>query len=222
MRRALMECGMLTFVNKYALNVHSQNGEDGIIAECVSRLKLTSGHAVEIGGNDGLWMSNTRNLVNQGWSGLFVEYDYNFYLKSKQNWAGYDRVRHQCSKVDGNNINAFVDERCDLLSIDTDGADYDIFSGLKARPAIVIVEIDSGIPPDSLEFNSDGAAGYGAMVRLGIGKGYFLLAHTGNMVFIDAKYKHLFPDVDGDPIATPELYFNRSWLREDQFAPVGA
>lgn len=64
---------MLEFVNKYARNVHSQNGEDGIVAECVNRLGLVTGHCVEIGGNDGQWMSNTRNLIEQGWSGAFIE-----------------------------------------------------------------------------------------------------------------------------------------------------
>lgn len=208
---------MLSFVEKYAKNYFaSQNGEEGLLIEVIKRLRIEYGVSVEIGGNNGLYCSNTALLLKEhGWQGLFVEYDYNLYLESKRNWAGNPRVRSQCSKVDGKNINAFVDERCNLLSLDTDGKDYEIFSGLKAKPAIVIIEIDSGIPPDSLEFNSDGAAGFGAMVRLGMDKGYFLLAHTGNMVFIDDKYRHQFPDIDRDPIANPEVFFNTSWLREE-------
>lgn len=218
---------MLSFLQKYAKNVHSQNGEDGIIEQCAERLELAGwlgrveseewspGCCVEIGGNDGQWMSNTRHLIENGWSGLFVEADYSLYLKCKENWKHNPRVRSQCSRVDEKNVNAFVDERCDLLSLDTDGSDYLIFDGLKAKPKIVIAEIDSGLDPSFASFNNDGAANYFAMALLGINKGYFLLCHTGNMVFVDQQYKDLFPEIEGDPLIDIELYFNRSWIKEN-------
>lgn len=206
---------MLSFLNKYAGNVHSQNGEDLIVRECVSRMGLTTGHAVEIGANDGQWMSNTRHLIEQGWSGLFVEGQYDLYLKCKENWQHNPKVRSQCCYVDERNINAFVDERCDLLSLDTDGSDYPILCGLRAKPKIVIAEIDSSLDPNFASFNSDGGANYFAMTLLGITKGYFLLCHTGNLVFVDEQYRHLFPEVDRDPLTDIEYYFNRSWMREE-------
>ena len=215
---------MLSFLHKYAKDYFaSQNGEEGILLEVCRRLDLEHGYAVEIGGNNGLYCSNTALLLkDHGWSGIFVEYDYNLYLESKNNWrdngpffSSGRRVRHQCSRVDGNNINAFVDDRCDLLSLDTDGSDYRIFARLKAKPKIVIVEIDSSIPPDVEGFNSDGAAGYFTGVELGIEKGYLLLCHTGNLVFVDYQYKNLFPEVKGrHPLIESEYYFNRAWLKE--------
>lgn len=207
---------MLSFLNQYGYNVHSQNSEDGVIAECVKRMGIAAGHAVETGGNDGQWMSNTRLLLENGWSGLFVEADYNLYLKCKANWSHNPKVRSQCSRVDGKNINAFVDDSCDLLSLDTDGSDYEIFQGLIAKPKIVIIEIDSSIPPSDPSFNSDGGAGYFRGVELGLEKGYFLLCHTGNLVFVDEKYKHLFPEVKSrHPLIDSEFYFNRAWLKEE-------
>lgn len=206
---------MLSFLNKYAGNVHSQNGEDFIVRECVSRMGLSSGHAVEIGANDGHWMSNTRLLIENGWSGLFVEGQYDLYLQCKQNWQHNPQVRSQCCYVDERNINAFVDERCDLLSLDTDGSDYLIFDGLKAKPKIVIAEIDSSLNPDFSSFNSDGAANYFAMTLLGITKGYFLLCHTGNLIFVDEQFEHLFPEIDRDPLTCINDYFKRDWLREE-------
>lgn len=206
---------MLSFLNQYGHNAHSQNGEDGIIIECIGRMGLPFGHAVEAGGNDGLWMSNTRHLIESGWSCLFVEVNYDLYLQCKANWQHNPQVRSQCSRVDGKNINAFVDERCDLLSLDTDGSDYQIFAGLEAKPKIVIVEIDSSIPPNDPSFNSDGAAGYFRGVELGLEKGYFLLCHTGNLVFVDEQYKHLFPEVKSKhPLIDSEFYFNRAWIKE--------
>lgn len=209
---------MLSFLNQYAKNhVFSQNGEEGIIYECLFRMgTATQGHAVEMGGNDGRWCSNIALLLNNNWSGLFVEADYNLYLKCRQNWADYPKVRSQCSRVDGKNINAFVDDSCDLLSLDTDGSDYEIFAGLEAKPKIVIMEIDSSIPPNVEGFNSDGGAGYFTGVELGLEKGYFLLAHTGNLVFVREDYKHLFPEVKSKhPLIDSECYFNRSWLKEN-------
>ncbi len=207
---------MLTFLNKYARNVHSQNGEDGILLECLRRMEIVKGHCIEIGGNDGQWMSNTRLLIERGWSGSFIEADYSLYLKCQANWAHRKDVKCTCSRVSRDNVNAFVDGSCDVLSMDTDGADYQIFNGLRAQPKIVIVEVDSSIPPDADAVNSDGGAGYLPMVSLAYLKDYFLLCHTGNLIFVDEHYRHLFPEIKGrDPLIESEYYFNRSWLKED-------
>lgn len=209
---------MLNFLHKYGANYFtSQNCEEGVLIEVVKRMAIDEGRCVEIGGNDGLWCSNTALLLqDHAWHGLFVEYDYQLHLKSKENWASNPRVRHQCCRVDENNINAFVDESCDLLSLDTDGADYRIFAGLKAKPKIVIMEIDSSIPPTDPSFNSDGAAGYFRGVELGLEKGFFLLVHCGNLLLIDYQYKHLFPEVKSrHPLIDYEYYFNRAWLKEE-------
>lgn len=205
---------MIDFVSKYGHNVHSQNNEDGIIAECVKRLGLEKGHCVEVGGNNGIWMSNTAALLERGWSGAFVEADFGLWQQCRDRWTQRPDVKCICSRADERNINAFVDDLCDLLSVDTDGSDYEIFYGLKAKPKIVIVEIDSSIPPDSRECNADGAVGYLPMVELARRKGYFLLAHTGNLVLVDDQYwaSH-FPEITAHPLLDPQLYFNRSWLK---------
>lgn len=218
---------MLSFLNQYAGNVHSQNGEDLIIAEAWRRITAdqrdgyryngeggTLGQVVEAGGNDGLWLSNARYLIEQGWSALFVEADYNLYLKCKQNWAHNPKVRSQCSHVDSQNINAFVSDDCDILSLDLDGPDYRVFEGLKTRPKIVIIEIDSSYPPQVEAFNKDGAGTYRNTVQLGISKGFFLLVHCGNLIFVANEYRHLFPEIEGDGLSNAELYFNNAWVME--------
>jgi hypothetical protein len=169
---------------------------------------------VEIGGHDGKFCSNTALLIDSHWNGLFVEADYNLYLQCKANWANNPNVRSQCSRVDERNINAFVDDSCDLLSLDTDGSDYEIFKGLKAKPKIVIIEIDSSYPPEiKYRFNKDGAGTYNNTTALGIEKGYFLLCHTGNLVFVRNEYRELFPEIEGDGLSNSELYFKRDWLK---------
>src|SRR5690242_13068173 len=109
---------MLSFAEKYAKNINSQFGEDGIIAECLHRMNLEKGECVEIGGNDGLWLSNTANLVENGWSGKFVEADCSLYEKARDRWQHRPDVKCICSRVNGSNVNAFVTDSTDLLSSD--------------------------------------------------------------------------------------------------------
>ena len=205
---------MLELLNKYAKNItYSQNGEEGILIECLKRMKITTGYAVEIGANNGKWCSNTALLIENGWTCKMVEADFNLWKLCADNWKGNDKVTCTCSMVDKYNVNAFVDNTCDVLSIDTDGQDYEIFKALKAKPKIVIVEIDSSIPPNQTGFNSEGGAGYKVMVELGIEKGYTLLCHTGNLVFVDKQYKKLFPEIKGDGLKNSEQYFKTDWLK---------
>lgn len=203
---------MIEFLEKYGFNVYSQNREDGVVAEVVRRLDLATGHCVEFGANDGFQFSNTARLLNQGWSGLMIEADWSLYQRCVHNWAHNLNVRVQCSRVDERNINVFVTDKCDLVSLDTDGDDFKIFSALKASPKVVIIEIDSSYPPDVIAFNKDGAGTYRNTTELGISKGYFLLCHTGNLVLVRNDYRDLFPEIPSDGLSNAELYFNRGWL----------
>lgn len=213
---------MLSFLNKYARNpFYSQNGEEGIVIQCVRRfvdhgvLKHEgAGHAVEIGANDGKFCSNTALMIDSHWSGLMVEADWDLYQKCKANYADNPNVRSQCSYVDERNINAFVGDDCDLLSLDTDGGDHRIFCGLQAQPKIVIVEIDSSLPPDKEVFNADGAAGYWAMTVAALERGFFVLVHCGNLILIRQEYAHLFPECKPHPLLEWERYFNTAWLNK--------
>ena len=202
---------MLEFVNRYASNTYSQNGEDGIVAECLRRMQIGKGSCVEIGANDGQWCSNTARLIELGFSGLMIEADAILAQRCEDRWRHNPDVITVCCEASGRNVNAFVTRDVELFSADTDGCDYDIFAGLKAKPKICIVEIDSSLPPLDHVFNKDGGAGYLPMVELGLEKGYFVLSHTGNLIFVDTYFQKLFPEVKGDPIKNCQQYFNCAW-----------
>ena len=125
---------MLDFQRKYGGNVHSQNGEDLIVSEALRRMQIETGKVVEIGANDGLWLSNSRHLIEHGWSAVLVETQFELWKKAEANWAHRPDVKCICSHVDQYNVNAFVKDDCDVLSTDTDGSDYAIFKGLKRNP----------------------------------------------------------------------------------------
>lgn len=205
---------MLDFYGKYAANkIYSQNGEEGIIEECLKRLKLNTGKAVEFGGHNGKYLSNTALLADKGWHVHFIEADFNLYQQSVKNWEGKNNVKHTCSMVGPKNVDAFVKSDTDIVSIDVDGLDHAIFKTMAAKPKIVIIEIDSSIPPDKEEFNREGGSGYLPMAKLAIEKGYFVLCHTGNMVLVANEYRKLFPEIKGDGIGNSDVYFRKYWLK---------
>jgi len=192
---------MLDFVKKYSGGQYSQNGEAGIIDECLRRLDWGEGIAVEFGAPTKEFCSNIFHLTKiPTWRC--------FYFDPNPQEEGIDQLY-----VTPENVNKFIPE-CDVLSIDVDSIDYSIWKAYTGKPAIVIIEINSSISPtDDEPVNSmqDGTA-YKPMCELAIEKGYFVLCHTGNIIAVDNQYRSLFPEVTGDPVKDHHLYFNTSWL----------
>lgn len=190
---------MLDFVNKYAKNVYSQCGEDGIIEEVIRRVGLIGGVTVEFGAPTREYCSNTFALPISSWVKFF--YDIN-----PTNPDG-EVIKKEITEANINDLPA-----CTILSMDTDGKDLELWQAYRGRPDIVIIEINSSLPPDRDYYNPISGASYKLMVELGIRKGYFLLCHTGNTIFLLHKYRHLFPEIIGDALTNWPLYFNKSWL----------
>ena len=92
-----------TFYSKYKKNVHSQNGEDGIIEELLKRLNITSGWVCEFGAWNGIYLSNTFNLVEKKFNAVFIEGDskrYNDLLKTVEQYPNIVPIK---AFVDFNN-----------------------------------------------------------------------------------------------------------------------
>jgi hypothetical protein len=180
---------MLEFIKKYGWNKYSQNGEDGIIQEVISRLGLKKGVAVEFGGADGFFCSNTAALREIGWKVWMYDIEPR-------------ATRVEKKAITESNVNELPES--DILSIDIDGNDYFVWAAYDSKPDVVIIEVNSSIPPHENHVSSERGASYKAMLTLGELKGYFLLCHTGNMVFILNKHKDKVPDGGAE--------FNPAWL----------
>jgi hypothetical protein len=190
---------MIEFAKKYGKNIlTSQFGEEGILLEVIKRIGLKPGVCVEFGGHDSRFCSNTRLLADEyGWTTRMFDINPQSPLVEKR----------EITPENVNNLPA-----CSLLSIDTDGPCYWIWKAYKGLPDIVIIEINSSYSPHSWHVPGPAGCSYLPCVSLGLEKGYFLLAHTGNCIFLLNKHRELFPEIEGDGIGNCELYFNTDHL----------
>lgn len=65
---------------------YSQGPEELVIGACFPGME--SGYLLDIGANDGETLSNTRALVERGWTGTFIEPDYEAFGKLAKLYAG--------------------------------------------------------------------------------------------------------------------------------------
>jgi len=196
---------MIDFVKKYAKNIkYSQNGEEGILLEIHNRIGPFE-YCCEYGAHNGRYCSNTRYFIDElKFKGVMIEADKHLY--GQISGDGIEKIN---CEVNPSNINYLVSDYVDILSIDTDdNNDYDCFMALRHRPRVIVIEINSGIRPT----DQHSKTGYRMMTQLGIDKGYFLLCHTGNLVFVDEAWRTHFPEIVGNGIDNYEQYFNESWL----------
>lgn len=170
-------------------NKFSQNGEAGIIDEVIKRIKPKNKVAVEFGAPTKQYCSNIYHLIDQGWNCHYFDND--------PREEGITKMT-----VTPENVNELP--KCTILSIDCDGVDYTLFDALKQKPDCIIIEINSSLPPNEAFYSPEKGASFCGMNALAAVKGYFLLAHTGNCIYILNKHKDKFPDADET--------FNTSWL----------
>jgi hypothetical protein len=77
----------------------------------------------------------------------------------------------------------------DLLSIDIDSTDYEVWKSIKKiNPKVVIIEADNSVPEwvdkPIYPTHSNGGANTHILKRLGKEKGYTFACNTGNMFFV--------------------------------------
>jgi hypothetical protein len=212
---------------RFSHNVFSQNGEDGIIQEI---LPMVSGDnpdkwCVEFGAWDGKHMSNTFNLVSQfDWNAVYIEGNADFYKLLESTVLEYPRItpiHRMISPAQGSSdcldkvlANTPLLRDFLLLSIDIDSYDLAIWQSLSNySPRIVIIEINSGIYPGIYEWHNSGGCGnsFSSTLKVSEEKGYSLVCHTGNMIFVRNDFIDKF-NLEPIQLLYPETLFNYRWL----------
>jgi hypothetical protein len=140
----------------------AQNGEDGVIARIFEVVGPGNKFCCEFGAWDGIFLSNTRSLILEGWSALLIEGDAERFRELQKNYANDAAVVVDCAFVDAadNSLarilerKGLAERRIDFLSIDVDGADFQHFSSLdrlRSLPRLVVVEVQPEHGPHRLD-----------------------------------------------------------------------
>ena len=194
-----VDCGF--GLKKYKESGHSCHGEYGVVKEIARRLQIIKGVACEFGAWNGKNASNTFDLVaDHDWSCVMIE---NMPLRFQNlmgtaahypNISPYPDTIHYLPEkgilLDDFFKSIKFPREFDLLSIDIDSHDYQVWDSLKNySPKIVVIEADNldldiiqqeGVPHKCL----GGSTCYPPMKRLGESKGYTLVEYTYNLIFV--------------------------------------
>ena len=182
------------FYHTYSKNVYSQNGEDGVIEELLKRLDISGGWVCEFGAWDGIYLSNTFNLVEKGFNAVYIEGNSEKYAELLNTVATHSNITPINALVDPQNSldqllsTTNIPNDFDVLSIDVDSYDYQVWKDVNVyQPKMVIIQINSSVNTN-VDYINDSVnylgTGFKSMYELGVEKGYTFVLHTGNMVFV--------------------------------------
>jgi len=138
-------------LNRYELQIFSQFGEDGMIAEIFRRVEEKSRYFVEFGAGEGI-ENNTAALLLQGWRGFWIEGGTRASDAIRKGFAkpiAQGRLAFASSFVTPDNIetllqDAGVPKEFDLLSMDIDGNDYWVWKAItRYTPRVVVAEYNA-------------------------------------------------------------------------------
>lgn len=180
----------------------SQFGEGRIISECLDRMGIDEGTAVEFGAGDGIHLSNTRHLAfRPGWEVVMVESDSDKVVDLHENYATNPQVLTSYNHVAVDNVNEVVPADARVVSIDVDGYDYAILSAMAARPYVLCVEHHPMAPIHVAEdFGPDHGCSAGMLCEWAAHNGYLPVAMTHcNTIMVPARFADAFGDVETDP-----------------------
>jgi len=184
----------------YFRNVYSQNGEDGVIQEILNRIgwRNLSNWVVEFGAWDGRHLSNTFSLVeSKNFNAVYIEGDSKKFSDLESTASSFPKIKSICAMIsshssDANSLDNVLSQTeipfdFDVLSIDVDSIDLDIWESLENfHPKVVVIEINSGIMPGVLSRHNDLHDGnsFSSTLMVAAKKDYVLVCHTGNCIFV--------------------------------------
>ena len=193
-------------LQQFESNTYSQFGEDGIIAECLSRISSVAPldkWCVEFGAWDGVHLSNTCRLIREEeYSAVLVEGSKERFSELEKNLPE-PRVHkiHRWVSLSGDGRLEMILEQTplprdfDLLSIDIDSCDWHIWNSIENyRPKIVVIEFNPTIPncvsyvqPPEFSLRQGNSAR--AIDDLAREKNYVLVAATlVNLIYVENAF----------------------------------
>ncbi len=174
------------FLVGMAGNVTSQNGEDGIIAALFDRIGARNRWCFEVGAADGVYISNTWALRQDGWASLLIEGNPVLFARLAVARPARSVLVQEMigtGRLDTLLHVAKAPIALDLGVIDVDGIDAAVWRGLvHFRPRVVLIEFNpsgDGIQGGTTQWQG----GLSTVQEVGQQKGYRLVARTYHNAF---------------------------------------
>ena len=196
-------------------NVYSQYGEDGIIDAILAKVPNLNLWCVEFGAWDGVYLSNTRALIEEkSYGAVLIEANPRNFLKLKENVKTFDNITAMNAFVgfsDRDSLDKLLSKTAcpqdfDFLSIDIDGNDIHVWRAMtQYRPKVICIEFNPTIPTEVVfEQPADPKISWGSslasLVKLGKEKGYELVCVNAlNAFFVIAELFPRFSIADNSP-----------------------
>jgi hypothetical protein len=167
-----------------------------VINALLASFRIKHGWVCEFGAWDGRYLSTTFNLVENCFSGVLIEGDFDKYQDLVKTLNDYKSVAlvHATVKESGANCldgvlrTTLIPIDYNVLFINIDSSDYQVWQGTKKYfHKIVVIEINSSFRPWERYVYSDesqSGSSFRSMLELGQSKGYTFVCHTGNMIFV--------------------------------------
>lgn len=219
-------------LNEYKNKIVSQNGEDGVIEEIIKRLNLTDLWCCEFGAWDGMHLSNTFHLVQtKNAKVVMIEGDQEKFLDLRKTQQKYPNqiiaLNHFVDHLAGSNNSldnilskTNIPKNFDILSIDIDSYDLDVWESLKNyKPKLVIIEINNELAPGIYQRHSNinWLNSFSSTVEVAKIKGYTLVCHLFNLFFIRNDLLNLI-QIEQKFIDDPVLLFNWKWVQRAEWS----
>ncbi len=152
----------------FAANTYSQSGQDGILTHLRTLLDINCPTFMEFGAWDGEYLSNCRSLLDSSCEGLMVELSPQRFSKLCKLASNYPTLKTSLAKISHTYpfrwsdiySNYFPGAVPNILSIDIDGFDLEVFLSSSAIPDILIIEGGSAFHPCICSPSPDPSNGY--------------------------------------------------------------
>jgi hypothetical protein len=186
---------------------YDYNQNDHLIREIFRRMGIKEGVCVEFGAWDGLYNSNTKNLIDEGWYSVQIEPHDGKYQELCRTYGNHDRVI--CLNKFINTSDSLFDDvvsppiiphdrHIDFCSVDIDGLDVEVFETFeKNLPSVVCIEggqmlhpLHPRVPPKIAQNNIQQSLT--TMNEVFLRKGYRVVCSYQDSFFVKEEFYHLF------------------------------
>ena len=201
---------------KYAKNVYTQNGEDGIIEKILGEIGASEGNVIEFGAWDGLYISNIYRLWKYGnFKGILIEGDSEKAKEFNEEGKNAKMFNYFISpeKSNENSIDNVLDSigiegEIALMSIDIDSCDYYVMESMERyKPMVIIIETNNSFGHETVYKSYDSGCSMKAVWDLSLVKGYTMVAYTANAILVRNDLIKKLKEFD--PAITPaQMYIN--------------